>query len=359
MIPVRPYLFALLFSLALLSACGSPGVPLPPSLELTRPVSDLRATRKGDTVTLSWRMPTKTTEGRNTRHLGATEICRVIEKLTECGTPIAKLLPPKVRENAKPGENALTYTDNISSLPTGGADSKIIYAVSILNSYGRTAGLSNQAAVPAAPTLEPPHDVQAQVIAEGVHLTWIPSGEAPAAAGLRFVYRIYRREGNAQVVAGEVPANAETQSSFLDSGIQWEKTYEYHVTVATLISPSNGAEQQVEGNDTPEVTVVPHDVFPPAVPSGLEAVFSGPGQKPFIDLVWDPDSDADLAGYVVYRSESGADFVRLNADLGKSPAFRDNSVKPGHAYTYSVSAVDVRGNESAHSQSATEKVPEP
>ena len=55
----------------------------------------------------------------------------------------------------------------------------------------------------------------------------------------------------------------------------------------------------IEGDDTPEVKVFANDVFPPAVPSGLQAVFSGPGQKPFIDLVWAPVSDADLAGYNV------------------------------------------------------------
>jgi len=43
--------------------------------------------------------------------------------------------------------------------------------------------------------------------------------------------------------------------------------------------------------------------------------------------------------------------VKLNSELVKSPSFRD---KRGHLrqdlYTYSVSAVDVRGNESRHSE---------
>jgi len=41
----------------------------------------------------------------------------------------------------------------------------------------------------------------------------------------------------------------------------------------------------------------------------------------------------------------------------KSPAFRDMNVTPGHTYFYSVSAIDVRGNESAHSAEASESVP--
>jgi hypothetical protein len=125
-----------------------------------------------------------------------------------------------------------------------------------------------------------------------------------------------------------------------------------------MIRQSQGTEQQVEGDDTPEVTIVAHDVFPPAIPSGLEAGFSGPGQKPFIDLVWTPDTDADLAGYNVYRSENASESIKVNTDLVRSPAFRDTAVVPGHEYTYSISAVDARGNESAHSRPATEKVPE-
>ena len=39
------------------------------------------------------------------------------------------------------------------------------------------------------------------------------------------------------------------------------------------------------------------------MPTGLQAVFSGVGQAPFIDLVWSPDTEADLAGYNIFRHE--------------------------------------------------------
>ncbi len=64
-------------------------------------------------------------------------------------------------------------------------------------------------------------------------------------------------------------------------------------------------EVEVEGDDTPVVVVFAHDVFPPAVPTGLQAVFSGVGQAPFVDLVWSPDTEADLAGYNIFRHEEG------------------------------------------------------
>jgi hypothetical protein len=41
----------------------------------------------------------------------------------------------------------------------------------------------------------------------------------------------------------------------------------------------------------------------------------------------------------------------------KSPSYRDSVVVSGKTYTYSVSAVDVRGNESQHSETTSEPVP--
>jgi fibronectin type 3 domain-containing protein len=109
------------------------------------------------------------------------------------------------------------------------------------------------------------------------------------------------------------------------------------------------------------VRVVAHDVFPPSVPVGLQAAYSGEGQKPFIDLIWAPVTSADLAGYNIFRSESngvaGDKMVKLNSELVKSPSYRDLAIASGKTYTYSVSAVDVRGNESQRSEETSETVP--
>ena len=173
------------------------------------------------------------------------------------------------------------------------------------------------------------------------------------------MYRVYRREAGtgASTIAGEVALSNESSPTLLDTGFEWEKTYDYRLTVVTVVSLANGAEQQVEGDDTPWITVVAHDIFPPATPAGLQAVFSGPGQKLFIDLIWAPDTEADLAGYNIYRHEQDGQAVKLNSGVVKVPAFRDTEVVPGHQYFYSVSAVDVRGNESSRSDEASETVP--
>ena len=105
------------------------------------------------------------------------------------------------------------------------------------------------------------------------------------------------------------------------------------------------------------MAVTVKDVFPPARPSGVQAVFSSVGQKPFIDLTWTPNSETDLAGYYVYRREAGEQATRLNAQPVQAPSFRDSDVRAGAKYFYSVVAVDVRGNASPASEEASESVP--
>src|SRR4051794_11750910 len=80
-------LLLLLTAILLETACGSPGVPMPPSLELAQPVTDLRATRKGDKVTLTWTAPVHTTERRNMDQGGTIQICRSLAAMRHCDAP--------------------------------------------------------------------------------------------------------------------------------------------------------------------------------------------------------------------------------------------------------------------------------
>jgi len=363
-------LLLLLSGTAALVGCGVPGAPKPPSLELPEPVTDLRAVRKGDRVYLDWTVPTETTDRLALRHLGPTRICRRLNAaMGECANPVGEIPAPQLprrrsaqqNRSAKPAPKMqATYIDNLPrTLLVEIPRARIFYAISVLNENGRSAGISNIVQVPAVAAVPPPSDFRAQVAAEGIVLSWTAVPHAPEIPGLRHIYRVYRRPegGTTDTVAGEVPFDASSWARLVDHSFEWEKTYSYRATVVTLIAEEGKPETQFEGDDTPAVTVFAHDVFPPAVPSGLQAVFSGVGQQPFIDLIWAPDTDADLAGYNVLRHEAGAEPVKINSELVKTPAFRDMNVASGKIYFYSVSAVDVRGNESARSQEASEAVP--
>jgi hypothetical protein len=344
------------------AACATIGPPQPPSLELPKPPTDLRATRKGDRVTLTWSAPNVTTDRLIVRSMGPTRICRG-PVLAQCGTPVgeAAAQPSPGSSASSKRKVARSYSDSLpAQLQSDNPSEFTTYAVEVLNAGGRGAGLSNQVRVSLARTLPPPRDFTARVTGQGVVLTWTSDlPQAGAGQPVRYVYRVYRRlEGSQEpILAGEIPAGREASLTLTDSSIEWEKTYEYRAETVTVVAQENKPEVQVEGEDTPEIKVFADDVFPPAVPSGLQAVASGPGQKTFIDLVWAPVSDVDLEGYNVYRHEEGLAAAKVNAEVLKVPAYRDASVASGKSYLYSVSAVDVRGNESARSEEAGETVP--
>src|SRR5713101_1456870 len=312
----------------LLSGCAQTGPPLPPSLELPKPPSDLRAGRKGNRVTLTWTEPTRTTDRQSVRYLGPTRICRSLEaEMKDCGNPVGQLPPPPRPTQPSRAMQAepQVFADPLPSPiqeqnPTG----DITYAVEVLNRDGRSAGLSNRVQVAAVPTLPPPPDFHAELAASGVEFTWTSAGETSAPPGVQHRYRIYRRDETAgkDAIASEVPIGEAGPMHTQDSTFEWEKTYLYRITsVSILIRPA------------------------------------GEGQKPFVDLIWAPVTDADLAGYNAYRREADNTPVKLNSELVKSPSYRDSAVASGKTYFYSVSAVDVRGNESARSEEANETVP--
>ena len=131
----------------LLEGCAQTGPPLPPSLELPKPATDLRASRKGNQVTLTWSEPTRTTDRQSVRYLGPTRICRsVAAEMTECGNPAGVAAPARTASpsgSAKPVPQ--TYADTLPSAvqeqnPTG----EVTYAVEVMNRDGRSAGLSNR-----------------------------------------------------------------------------------------------------------------------------------------------------------------------------------------------------------------------
>jgi hypothetical protein len=347
-------------ALLVLTACATIAPPQPPSLELPKPPSDLRAVRKGNKVLLTWTIPSVTTDRQSARSRGATRICRGNEPvLATCGTAVGEA--PADHTTLVNKKSTATYADTLpSDLVESDSSGFVSYAIEVTNAGGRSAGLSNQVRVPLARTLPPPANFTARVTNQGVELTWVNDASHEASQQhLHYLYRVYRRlEGSdREILAGEVPVGSEPGMALTDSNIEWGKTYEYRAETVTVIAQEGKPEVHIEGDDTPEVKVLAEDVFPPAVPSGLQAVFSGAGGQSFVDLIWAPVPDIDLAGYNVYRHEAGASAVKLNGELVKTPAFRDSSVSPGKNYLYSVSAVDVRGNESARSEEAGESVP--
>jgi hypothetical protein len=354
--------------LALASGCAAPGAPQPPSLRLPRPVDNLSAVRTGDRVILTWTPPLETTDHLLLRWPTTTYICRVPNQfpIARCGEPVERI-PGSELVSVAPGARRplVSFEDvlppSLIAPPGEAAESVVTYAIEVVNRRGRSAGLSNQVLISLAPAVPPPVDLRASLDAEGPLLQWEMGAMPPLPAGVSCVLRIDRRTtAGAQAAAFEPVAQQPCHAGpdeIRDLSFEWERTYEYKAAAVLVIDTPGRPILKVTGDDSATVSLVAHDIFPPAVPTGLEAVFSSVGQKPFIDLTWAPDTESDLSGYIVYRRTPGTKFVAVSPSPLKAPAWRDSDVKPGESYIYAVSAIDVRGNESAKSAPASERVP--
>lgn len=131
-----------------------------------------------------------------------------------------------------------------------------------------------------------------------------------------------------------------TEGEFVDKRIEWgvERCY----TVRTVWT---FGELSVESDAAPPRCVTPTDTFSPAAPTGLTPIPS----EGAITLIWNPNTEGDLAGYVVFRaSVPGGVLIPLTPAPIQLTTFRD-TVARGARFAYAVKAVDKAGNASLES----------
>lgn len=355
---------AALFCAALIPVgCGMPGAPLPPSLNLANPVRDLAATRAGDAVTLRWTMPQKNTDRLLLKGNQQVVVCRKEGAASPCA-PVTRL--------ALAPEAVGDFTETLPRELTAGAPRELAYFVEVRNSNGRSAGLSNAAIVLAGAAPEPVTGLVAQVRKDGVVLHW---NAAPQEAAIRLHRKLLTPvpagKKNTQLGPLAPPPEPAEQTLLvdtrgqagvaLDKDIRFGETYEYRAQRVARVAVDEHT-QDLSGALSAPAQVDVLDVFPPANPVGLAAVSVSAenGGEAAIDLSWQADTEADLAGYIVYRREGNGDWLRISPPgpvVG--PAFHDAHVQAGHSYRYAVSAIDEGGHESGKSGEAEETVPEP
>jgi hypothetical protein len=339
-------------------------------------ISDLSAQQAGDAVQLSFTAPAKTVSGERLAETPAIEILR--GALKPDGSPDAKsfraieTVPGALVDNYRAAEKVQIVSrissDDLRAYPGG----TVAYRVRTRASRKRASADSNTIVVHIRPVPERITTLHAEVTEPAIELTWSAPTRTSAGDPVPPIseYRIYRGEIDPSSSAagasdftqakwksplallGSSPTNI-----YLDAAFDFGKTYLY--TVRTVI-PGDG--NPVESSDSAPVTVTPRDIFPPAVPEGVEAVVivGSPTNPPEVDLSWSMNTETDLAGYQLYRSEQqGTPGQLVTPDLLLSPAYRDTSVQPGHRYWYSVTAVDRSGNESAPSAPVAADVAQP
>jgi hypothetical protein len=92
------------------------------------------------------------------------------------------------------------------------------------------------------------------------------------------------------------------------------------------------------------------DTTPPSVPTGLQAT---PVSSSEIDLSWTPSTDGGGSGLKGYNVYDGGALIASTS----SPSYANTGLAAGSTHTYTVSAVDNAGNESARSAPVTALTP--
>jgi hypothetical protein len=388
------------FSISLAIGCASPGPPRAPSLRLPQPVKDLTAQRVGDEVQLHWTTPAKTTDDLPIKGSLTAEICRdpapsIPPPSAASSTPPActsvKRLPvqPGLSETTDPLPRALTLDPVVL----------LAYRVKIVNANQRSAAPSPEAFAAAGASPSPVEDLRASPVRAGAMIEWRPQ---PTTATVELVRHLEAAPTPTKAsqpkpapkptskpifkpgpksaakpspkpsqptpsTSGDVklqtPHQATDPGGTIDHTAQFGETYQYTAQRVRTASISGHA-LDLRSLTSPTVVLALKDTFPPQPPTGLAAVPGGADAHTSIDLSWEPDTDADLAGYIVYRQPVDAtgaftgSAIRLNATPIPSPAYSDQTAIIGQNYAYRVTAVDTVRNESAPSADVQEKLRE-
>ncbi len=199
---------------------------------------------------------------------------------------------------------------------------------------GRPGPPSTRVSLPVLPVPPPPTAIAARSTEAAVVLEWTPPAAAPDAS-----YNIYAGEELARPV-NVSPLPAVT----FEHAVPFGEERCYRVRSVAI-----SGDVLIEGTPSEPTCITPRDTFPPAAPQGLAAVPT-PGQ---ISLVWDANTEKDLAGYLVLRGDAPDGPLRaLTATPIRETSYRDAAVTPGNRYIYAVVAVDTATPPNTSAQSA-------
>jgi hypothetical protein len=380
---------------ALAAGCGKKGPPLAPLYPVPAPVAEITASRADDRIRLRFALPSQNQNGPGI-DLDRVEIYAVTvpaggepppnrELLTKpylAGTipvepPAVEGAPEPAKEDTRPspGETVTFFEQLTPSVltpppsktaklavarsatgPTApaatGADQPEapvyvvplnpqagwpgaapgiaqpvrIYVIRGVARNGRSGPPSGRVLVPLGSLPDAPGGVIARNTEAGLVVEWLPGVATVGGRPLR--YNTYAAD------APDAPLNPNPidATTFQHAGAPQGTEICFRVrTVDTT-----GSVQLESGFSSP-VCVTPKDEFPPAAPKGLAPVAT-PGA---VQLIWDPNTEADLAGYLVLRAESPDETLQpLTPAPIRDTVYRDADVKPGVRYVYAIVAVD-------------------
>lgn len=364
----------------LLFGCASPNAPTPRHPIVPVPVSDLSAHQVGDSIILNFTLPATSTDLQPLIEVPSVDVYRNAPQTAVPGAnspaknksteqlvdTVPSAMIGQYRRNGR-----IEFPDklNASDLAAGGGVD-LTYTVRTRVSRAASAD-SNAATVRVYP---PPAIVQNLRITPteaALVLEWSAPQSASENGGAKpTVFHIYRAEVDPTTAQAAVlnPSQAKltgpeemlaqtAATEYRDMSFQFGHTYLYKIRAAEQLGTTT-----IESADSAPAVLTAKDVFPPSAPRDLEAVTVATTKETpaSVELTWTINTEPDLVGYNVYRSEiPETPGQKLNSELLLVPTFRDISVVPGKGYYYRVGAVDGSGNESPLSSPVEAQVPGP
>jgi hypothetical protein len=394
------------FAFLVVISCGKKGPPLPPLLKLPTAPGDMTAERRAETVDLRFVVPATNTDGTRPANVERVDVYGITGSptLTEAeilklGTKVASVAvkaprdpdatvdPDESGDDADPPEGkgldqgaVARVTEELSEqafVPVHAvkdakarknadreqlrADGPLLpppllllsrtYVGVGISTRGRKGPMSKRVTVPLVPPPAPPSAPAVAYNETTITVTWAPVAD-PSTDGAgdnvlpstplgvtrsQLVYNVY--EGNVKLTKTPL-----TQPPFADTRLTWGEKRCYVVrTVETLDNA------MIESAASSEVCETPVDRFPPTVPKALQAVASVGA----VTLIWEPNTERDLAGYIVMRGASDGDLQPMMQAPITATTYKDD-LAPGTRHVYAIRAVDKAGNMSAVSNRVEE-----
>jgi hypothetical protein len=307
---------------------------------------------------------------------------------SEPGTSNQNVEPRNQATNADPGtgnQNVETATGN-QNIEAGNRNAerplRRFYTAFPFNPRGRPGPPGTSAELPLVPVPNPPGSVDISYTENAINVRWEPAGgvvgfllerplpeeplppeleeqvtgteavrslagSEPAATGPT-VYNVYRAAPSDPFAPPEdTPREAEwnnqpptplnpapvTTFEFTDTIVfNEERCY-------TIRSVRGTGPAARIGPASEPACVTPVDTFGPSAPQGVATVAS----EGAINLIWEPNTEPDLGGYIVLRGEAPGDTLHpLTAAPIADASYRDEDIISGVRYVYAVIAVDNR-----------------
>ncbi len=385
LLPVFHFLSPLFLISLFLGGCASPGEPIARRPPTPAAITDLASQQSGNNVVLTFTLPREMIDQRPLKELPTIEIWRSFAPSAPAAPAAPRVSPsllitiPSAMVSNYAEQGRVRYVNALQPDDFTQHRNEIAnYTVRARVSEKKTSPDSNVAALQIYPAPDPIDDLKTEITRSGVTLAWTPPQRTPVGPAPPIVmFRIYRAEiakpGAADnqseprapsTLPASSPAKAKQQlakiaetasPTYQDTQAEFGTTYTY--SVRSVVEYSG---HDLESSDSNLASITPRDIFPPSAPQGLVVVFVPKvGDTPaHLELSWAINSETDLAGYNVYRSEQdGTLGTRLNPELLLTPAFRDMSASTGRPYFYTITAVGRSGNESSPGASASGEVP--